>query len=85
MLAVSNRDKWYDNRLPILQKLIDSLRLSCDVNFDGSVDVADVNTAINCMLGQNAPDVIPAACDVNQDDAVDVTDVNFIINAMLGR
>ena len=85
MLAVSNRDKWYDNRLPILQKLIDSLRLSCDVNIDGSVDVADVNTAINCMLGQNAPDVIPAACDVNQDDAVDVTDVNFIINAMLGR
>lgn len=51
-----------------------------DINGDGQVDVADVNAAINVMLGKSQD---PA--DVNADGVVDISDVNLIINIMLGK
>lgn len=54
--------------------------LSCDVNGDGSVNVADVQAIINQSLG-----AIPAVDDLNQDGVVNVVDVQTVINALLGR
>ncbi len=56
--------------------------LKGDVNGDGKVDIADVNAAINMMLGKASP--TPTA-DVNGDGKVDIADVNAVINAMLGK
>ena len=45
-------------------------------------DIADVNAAINVMLGkQPASDV----ADQNGDGKVDIADVNAVINTMLGK
>ena len=50
-----------------------------DVTGDGMVDIADVNTVINAMIGK----INNKACDFNGDGNVDISDVNAIINAML--
>ncbi len=53
-----------------------------DSNGDGVVDIADVNSVINQMLGKEA--MIPA-CDMNGDGVIDIADVNAVINKMLGK
>ena len=53
-----------------------------DANGDGQVDISDVNSVINQMLGKEA--MIPA-CDMNGDGKIDISDVNAVINKMLGK
>ncbi len=53
-----------------------------DYNNDGQVDIADVNTAIDMMLGKVAQDLI---LDMNGDGAVDIADINALIDKMLGK
>lgn len=50
-----------------------------DVNGDGTVDIADVNAAINLILTTS----FDANADVNNDNTVDIADVNAIINIIL--
>ena len=56
-----------------------------DITGDGTVDVADVNAAINVMLGKLQDDTVRQHADVTGDGTVDVADVNTIINMMLGK
>ena len=51
-----------------------------DVNNDGTVDVADIATVIDCMAGSG--DMDKAAADVNGDGTVDVADIIAIISKM---
>ena len=53
-----------------------------DVNGDGKVDVDDVNTLINILLGK-APET-PAA-NVDKQGGIDVQDVNTLTNILLGK
>ena len=48
-----------------------------DVNGDGSVDVSDVTTLINAILGVSSCD--KAVCDFNGDGNVDASDVSLLI------
>ena len=58
------------------------LDLCGDINGDMVADIADVNAAINVMLGkQPASDV----ADQNGDGKVDIADVNAVINTILGK
>ena len=52
-----------------------------DLNHDGQVDIADVNIAINVMLGLDTQ----ADADLSGDGTVDIADVNAIINILLGK
>ena len=52
-----------------------------DVNYDGEVNIADVNAVINVILGDGGN---ITAADVNDDDEVNIADVNVIINIILG-
>lgn len=54
-----------------------------DVDFNGIVDIADVNAVINVMLGKDDGSMLQA--DVTGDGMVDITDVNAVINVMLGK
>lgn len=54
-----------------------------DVDFNGIVDIADVNAVINVMLGKDDGSMLQA--DVTGDGTVDITDVNAVINVMLGK
>lgn len=53
--------------------------LSCDINHDGLVNVADVQLMVNEALG-----AAPAVDDLNHDGVVNVADIQKLINAVLG-
>ena len=52
-----------------------------DVNGDGEVNIADVNTAIDMILSGNST----AAADVNGDGEVNIADVNTLIDIILNN
>ena len=52
-----------------------------DFNGDGVVDIADVNIAINMMIGKEPTN----GADLNGDGMFDIADVNIEINLMLGK
>ena len=56
-----------------------------DVTGDGSVDVSDVNAAIDIILKVKTAADYPGNADLTGDDAVDVSDVNAIINLILTK
>lgn len=56
-----------------------------DVTGDGTVDIADVNAAINVMLGKEPASKYEGRADLTSDGTVDIADVNAVINAMLGK
>ena len=64
---------------PYFGTIVEMAELNCDVNGDGSVNIADVNQVINIILSDMQGD----NGDVNGDGAVNITDVNFIINIIL--
>ena len=55
-----------------------------DANDDGSVNVNDVTTIINYILGKNPSPFNIANADANGDGNVDVMDVTYVINIILG-
>lgn len=52
-----------------------------DVNRDGAVNIADVTTLVNVILGSQTSDL----GDVNGDTRVDVVDVTELVNYILGK
>jgi hypothetical protein len=52
---------------------------ACDINADGSTNVADVQMMINEALG-----LAPPVNDLNHDGVVNVVDVQIVISAALG-
>ena len=55
-----------------------------DVNIDGKVDISDVTTLIDVILGKNVYHDHDAA-DVNIDGKVDISDVTLLIDIILGK
>ena len=55
-----------------------------DVNNDWAVDIDDVNTLINVMLGFVDPSTLRGKADVNGDGSIDIADVNDLVNKILG-
>lgn len=53
-----------------------------DVNGDGSIDVVDVQLAVNLILAVSSP-AYPLQGDANGDSAVDVVDVQSVVNRIL--
>lgn len=63
--------------------LVLSTAIKGDVNADGTVDVADISSVIDCMAGKTNVDSKKA--DVNADQIVDVADIAAIIDIMAGK
>lgn len=60
--------------------------LAGDANLDGSVDVVDVTTVVDFILGKATPtDAQKANADVNNDGSVDVVDLTSIVDIILGK
>lgn len=51
-----------------------------DVNGDGEVNIADVNTVVDAILNDNNMN-----CDVNGDNEVNIADINAIIDIILNH
>ena len=58
--------------------------LSGDVNMDGSVNIADVTTLIDYLLGGDAIVIDVNAADVAQDNMINIADVTALIDRLLG-
>ncbi|MBR1804588.1 MAG: dockerin type I repeat-containing protein [Muribaculaceae bacterium] len=54
-----------------------------DITGDGTVDVSDVNAAINIILKEKTAEDYPGNADLTGDGTVDVSDVNAAINIIL--
>ena len=56
-----------------------------DVNMDGEIDVADVTSLINYILGANPQPFNMAAAYINEDQDIDVADVSMLIAIILNN
>ena len=69
---------------PYFGQIVDDLMpavLPGDVNADGEVNIADVNTVINMVLGGTFDTV----GDVNSDGEINIADINALIDIILGN
>ena len=55
-----------------------------DVNYDGKVDVKDLNILTNIVLGYDTASKYDGRADINGDGKTDVVDINMTINIILG-
>ena len=55
-----------------------------DVNFDGTINVTDVITLINFVLGQTPTEEESLTGDMNQDGILNILDVILLVNEILG-
>ena len=56
-----------------------------DVNGDGTVNISDVTTLVDFVLGKNTSPCVEAACDVNGDGSVNISDVTYLVDVILGK
>ena len=78
--AYSTANQW--NYFPTIDEY-DSDIIPGDANGDGDVDVTDVVSIVNYILGNSSDSFVAAAADVNGDGDVDVTDVVAVVNIIL--
>ena len=64
---------------------IENTTLKGDVNMDGQVNVADVTTLVDYILGKNPSPCDGNACDVNEDGNVNVSDVTSLVDIILNK
>jgi len=56
-----------------------------DVNNDGTVDVSDVMSLANYILGKTVDNFDVSVADINNDGTIDVSDVMSLANTILGK
>ncbi|MBO4814275.1 MAG: choice-of-anchor D domain-containing protein [Muribaculaceae bacterium] len=84
-MGVANlTDKYAGTDQECAFEVIEKTGLPGDANDDGRVDVNDVTTTINYILGKNPSPFNFANADVNNSGDVNVMDVTLIINIILG-
>jgi hypothetical protein len=59
--------------------------LKGDINGDGEVNVADVTTLVDYILGKNPTNCNESACDINGDNEINVSDVTSLVDIILGK
>ncbi len=80
--ADGSESEWSNEEMVTLKKDGNTLLMG-DVNLDGTVNVTDVTTLINHILGLNPSPFSMENADVNKDKIANVTDVTGIINIIL--
>lgn len=56
-----------------------------DIDGNGAVDVSDVNTVVNIILGKVQASSYSGEANFNNDNMVDVSDLNTLVNIILGK
>ena len=64
------------------EEVLDNGFILGDVNADGAMNVSDVTTLVNMILGLLPTD--KSTADVNNDGRVNVSDITALINLLLG-
>ena len=63
--------------------VVEGADLPGDVNHDGEVNIADINSIIDIILGGNPNDEMLGRADVNGDGEVNIADINAVIDIIL--
>lgn len=56
-----------------------------DVNLDGEVNISDVTSLVNYILGKDTTPFSEKAADVNGDGTINISDVTGLVNIILGK
>ena len=56
-----------------------------DVNDDGAVNITDVISLVNVIIGKKPSVFVEKNADMNDDGSLNITDVMEIVNAILGK
>jgi hypothetical protein len=62
---------------------VNPAEITGDVNNDGEVNITDINSVIDAILGGHSDHI--SACDVNSDGEINIADINTIIDIILDR
>jgi len=76
--AYQVNEHWF----PYFEQIVEmdpEMELIGDVNFDGQIDIADINAIIDIMITWYAPEA-----DVNRDGEVTIADINAIVDIIMG-
>ncbi len=75
------RPQWIQKRSPWLTREINKLNPPGDIDFNGTVDVTDINRLLNMLLEYEPAKM--SVADINHDGKLDVADVNAAITIVL--
>lgn len=78
-LDINNNESEYSNEV---STTIGTPTISCDVNADGSINVLDLQTMTNMILGKISMNLL---FDFNQDGSLNVLDLQILTNVILGK
>ena len=59
--------------------------IKADVNADGEVNIADINSLISVIMDSTLDEGIGSRADVNDDGEVNIADINAVIAAIFGN
>ena len=62
---------------------VKSFPIRGDINGDREVNIADINSVIDIILGSDVSDYVHSRADVNSDGEVNIADINVIIDIIL--
>jgi subtilisin family serine protease len=81
-------ERWGSGKLDVnagMRYVLHLQTVTGDANNDGEVNIADLNTIIDIILGGNVSDDVLANADVNKDGEVNISDVSFVIDVILNN
>jgi subtilisin family serine protease len=81
-------ERWGSGKLDVnagMRYVLHLQTVTGDANNDGEVNIADINTIIDIILGGNVSDDVLASADVNNDGEVNISDVSFVIDVILNN
>lgn len=78
--TATNRRQWLVNRFSWLDNKILAMRVPNDVNIDGDVNITDVTSLINMLLGGESKMITG---DIDGDGNINISDVTSLINILL--
>ena len=79
-------ERWGSGKLDVnagMRYVLHLQSVTGDANNDGEVNIADINTIIDIILGGNVSDDILISADVNNDGEVNISDVSLVIDVIL--
>ena len=85
-MRAGSPERWGNGKLDVnagMRYVLHLQTVDGDVNNDGEVNISDINTLIDIILGGNVSDDILSSADVNNDGEVNISDVSYVIDVIL--
>ena len=81
-----DRSRWGNGKLDVragMRYVLHIVDKNGDVNNDGEVNISDINSLLDIIMGGHVDEMTMKRADVNDDGEVNISDVNSIIDIIL--